>query len=435
MFIFKKPPALPRTLGPIVRVTETLGASIGNADTDANAVVLDARAAKSTSDLTWLYHAAKQHSNSSAFRKPGGRVVVLRTCPDQMQNPEAAATSEAIVGFAKSLAKENGSRGATVNLLRDSTGTSQQEQTTASSTNDAVEAPLQWLLSHQSCYVTGQELSVSGQPYSQPTTAKSDDKTTGAVLITGAAGAIGKATAEFLCANHDAGKPPAKLLLVDHPSTESKLKQIANDLAAKGASEVDTLPLDLVQCDAASILSETGTLMGAGFCRVLHAAGITRDKTLRNMDLETSWLPVLQVNLEATMAIDQALLSTPGALVDSSEGYSAFVYISSISGISGNAGQSNYAATKAGLLGYAEAMARLHSNHGFRVVSPGFIQTDMTQKMPLLVRTIASRLNALGQAGQPEDVAAAIAFLSSPEAAGLAPGLNLRVCGLFMGGR
>lgn len=484
MFIFKQPPTLPRTFSrSIIRVTETLGspssspsaastAAANNHDDenargvvnkDADAIVLDARAATTTADLTWLYHAAKKHANTNAFRAPGGRVVVLRTCPDQLlllsrqkqnQNqkftPQAVAVSEAIVGFTKSLAKENGSRGATVNLLCDATGITPTATNTTTNhiTTDAVEAPLQWLLSNQSCYVTGQELSVSGQPNYSHATPSTNTSKPEVVLITGAAGAIGKSTAEFLCNNNnnspDASKPPPSLLILDHPSTEAKLQQIAKELADTTGDAnqiIETLPLDITQDNAGSIIAERGAQMG-GFNRVLHAAGITRDKTLRNMDLEASWLPVLQVNLEATMNIDQALLSTPGALVvshdgDEEEGYSGFVYISSISGISGNAGQSNYAASKAALLGYAQAMSQQYDSnkYGFRVVSPGFIQTDMTQKMPFLVRIIASRLNAMGQAGQPEDVAAAIAFLSSPEAAGLTPGLNLRVCASFMGGR
>jgi 3-oxoacyl-[acyl-carrier protein] reductase len=412
-----------------------------NKNNEVNAIVLDARSATSLSDLTWLYEAAKKHSESAAFRKPGGRVVIMRSSGQHQQEPEAVAVNEAIVGFGKSLAKENGPRGATVNLVCDATT---RQQHGADEKDDPCSAPLTWLLSHESSYVTGQELTVDGPPSQRV----SHDNKEGAVLITGAAGAIGKATADYFCnsnnnesAKHARPIEPPNLLLVDHPSTQGALELLAQHLTESSADlqppDVHVLPLDVTHPDAGATLAQEGSRYG-GLERVIHAAGITRDKTLRNMDYESSWSPVLQVNLQAVMDIDKTLLSTPGSLLggaDSSSTGASFVYFSSTSGIAGNAGQSNYAASKAGLLGYAQAMSSANPQHHFRVVSPGFIATDMTAKMPFLVRTVASRLNALGQAGQPMDVAATVAFLSSREAAGLAPGSNLRVCGLFMGGR
>ena len=429
-FLLRGPPKLIRSNRPIVRITETLSkSSINNATTtdpgkerdgSTNAVVLDARDAKCLSDLTWLYKAAQKHSGSAAFRKPGGRVVILRASSlssSSLNNPETVAVQEAIVGFAKSLAKENGTRGATVNLLCDETGAK-------ISKDDACTGPLDWLLSCESAYVTGQEMRIT----KLAATAYDSAECKGGILVTGAAGAIGKATAEYF-ANNDPTTEASNLLLVDHPSTENKLDQIASKLSDKS---VDILPLDLTQEGASDTLAKEGTRLG-GLKRIIHAAGITRDKTLIKMEYESSWLPVLQVNLQAAINIDKVLLDTPGALCPSNS--SSFVYFSSTSGINGNAGQSNYAASKSGLLGYAVAMGHNHPQHNFRVVSPGFIATDMTAKMPWLVRMIGSRLNALGQAGTPEDIAAAVAFLSSREASGLAPGMNLRVCGMFMGGR
>lgn len=414
-FIFKKPPALPRSARPIVRITETFGGSASSADKNANALVLDARKARTVSDLTWLYESAQRHADSSAFRKAGGRIVVLRPCPSQLNKDIAALTAtEAMVGFAMSLAKENGGRGATVNLIRDSTpGSDASDKTMAD--------PLDWLLSHGSSYVTGQELILTDSLKS------GSSSENGAILVTGAAGGIGKATVEFLDKNKDS-HPCSKLLLLDHPATEPKLKQIADSLSI----ETETLGLDITTAEAKSTITDAAMGMG-GFERVIHAAGITRDKTIKNMDFDKQWNPVMKVNLESNMDIDQALLNVDGALMKNSP--SSFVYFSSTSGVSGNAGQSNYAATKAGLLGYTKAVAESNPNHAFRVISPGFIATDMTQKMPWMVRTIASKLNAMGQAGAPEDVAAAVAYLTSPESHCLEPGFHLRVCGLFMGGR
>lgn len=469
MFIFKRPPALLRSPRPLVCVTESLPAasssSVNTTDTTAdtlqpetNALVLDARKATSLQDLNWLYHTAQKYSNSNAFRKPGGRAVILRSCPsvfsqnNTQSRIEAETVSEALVGFAKSLAKENGSRGATVNLIRDACLATTDDGPLAANDDDnddeSVKGPLQWFLSSQSCYVTGQEMVVTDVTDKSQFTRKQSNADEGAVMITGAAGAIGKATAEFLHADQQHGpeKPtgPKKFLLIDHPSVESKLNQLAESLINKSlggpyasSPTVEVLPLDVTQEDAGEIVANAGMEMG-GVERVIHAAGITRDKTLRKMDYESSWRPVLKVNLEASFSMDQALLSAPGALWNTMNGASSsasFVYISSTSGIAGNAGQTNYAASKSGLLGYAKAMSDVYPQHRFHVVSPGFIETEMTQKMPFLVRLVASRLNALGQAGQPEDVAAAIAFLSSRDAIGLAKGSNLRVCGLFIGGR
>ncbi|CAB9504088.1 oxoacyl-[acyl-carrier-protein] reductase FabG [Seminavis robusta] len=431
MFLFKQPPNLPRCSHRIVRLTESFRGNPADTgisqvssedESNPNGFVLDARSVQTIEDLSWLYRTARKHSTSQAFRKPGGRVVIIRSCPTQIEEPESVAASEAIVGFAKSLAKENGTRGATVNLIRDATPFNDAE--------NALEKPLEWLLSHHSCYVTGQEIVVSANPRIPAEIVENRS-----ILISGAAGGIGRATAKFLNTEQ---QPSSKLLLVDHPSTQSKLDQVAVDLRATAPPQrqVEVLPLDLTQADAGEILAQASADIG-GLERVIHAAGITRDKTLKNMDYESAWKPVLEVNMGAAFKIDHALLSTPGALLPTTTGNcgSSFVYFGSTSGISGNAGQSNYAASKSGLLGYAEAMAKRHPEHSFRVVSPGFIDTDMTGKMPFLVRMVASKLNALGQAGKPEDVAAAVAFLSSPEATGLAPGFHLRVCGMFMGGR
>ena len=101
---------------------------------------------------------------------------------------------------------------------------------------------------------------------------------------------------------------------------------------------------------------------------MLHAAGITRDKTFGKMDADSHWNPVIDVNLRAVASIDAALLSTSGALADGGAG---FVSFGSVSGVAGNAGQSNYSTSKAGLMGYAKAMGEAHPAQRFAVVAPG----------------------------------------------------------------
>jgi 3-oxoacyl-[acyl-carrier protein] reductase len=140
---------------------------------------------------------------------------------------------------------------------------------------------------------------------------------------------------------------------------------------------------------------------------------------------EQSWDQVVDINLSAVMAIDQVLLAE-NILRDEAR----LVYLSSISGISGNFGQTNYALTKAALIGYVAAQAPLLAARGICInaVAPGFIETAMTQEMPFMAREIGRRLNSVKQGGQPRDVAELVTFLCTPGACGIS-GETIRVCG------
>jgi 3-oxoacyl-[acyl-carrier protein] reductase len=160
---------------------------------------------------------------------------------------------------------------------------------------------------------------------------------------------------------------------------------------------------------------------------VVHNAGVTRDKTLKRMNAE-QWDEVLDVNLGSVLRIDQALagLVRAGGRV---------ICLASIAGIAGTVGQTNYAAAKAGLLGHVRRRASELAARRITVnaVAPGLIETRLTAAMPVFVREAGRRLSALGQGGQPRDVAEAITFLASPGAAGIS-GSVLRVCGgAFLG--
>ncbi|MFT4070244.1 SDR family oxidoreductase, partial [Paraburkholderia sp.] len=157
---------------------------------------------------------------------------------------------------------------------------------------------------------------------------------------------------------------------------------------------------------------------------VVHNAGITKDKTIAKMT-DAAWQSVIDINLSAQERIDDALLAG-GILRDGGR----IVAVSSISGIAGNPGQTNYATSKAGVIGRVESMAPRLSARGITInaVAPGFIETQMTAKIPLAIREAGRRMNSMSQGGQPADVAQTIAWLAQPGSAGVT-GQVVRVCG------
>jgi 3-oxoacyl-[acyl-carrier protein] reductase len=203
---------------------------------------------------------------------------------------------------------------------------------------------------------------------------------------------------------------------IDRPQEEGVLGQTLAGFNGLG------LPLDITAPDApARIAEELAKLGGADI--VVHNAGITRDKMLKNMPGHF-WDQVLDVNFGAILRINERLFD---------EGFNKggrMVCISSIGGIGGNAGQTNYGATKAGVIGYVEALAPELARRGgaINAVAPGFIETQMTAAMPAVPREVGRRLSSLGQGGLPIDIAEAVTFFASPLAAA-ANGCTLRVCG------
>ncbi len=158
----------------------------------------------------------------------------------------------------------------------------------------------------------------------------------------------------------------------------------------------------------------------------MHNAGITRDKLLANTDAER-WSSVIEVNLASILRMNEALLAEDGLR----EG-GRVVLVSSIAGIAGNRGQSNYAASKAGVIGLVDGYSadRALRARGITVnaVAPGFIETEMTAKIPLGTRELGRRLNSLAQGGLPVDVAETIAYFAA-DAQAAVTGNVVRVCG------
>jgi 3-oxoacyl-[acyl-carrier protein] reductase len=335
--------------------------------------------------------------------RPSGRLIILATPPAECVSAAAAAAQRAIEGFTRSMAKEVG-KGATGQLVQVAPGG-----------EVAIESTLRFLLSGRSAYVSGQVVRIGG-PVALDGPAPPDDwerPLAGRVAaVTGASRGIGAAIASVLV------RDGAEVVCIDVPAQGEALTEVANRIGAT------SLQLDITGADAPQTLARQMEERHGGLDLIVHNAGITRDKTLGRME-EAQWDAVLEVNLSAPERLNAALLEG-----DVLRAGGSIVAVSSVSGIAGNRGQSNYATSKAGLIGMVDALAPEMVRRGgaINAVAPGFIETQMTAAMPLGTREAGRRLNSLAQGGQPVDVAETIAWLGAPASAGV-NGNVIRVCG------
>ncbi|MDT3398239.1 3-oxoacyl-ACP reductase [Streptomyces sp. B1866] len=375
------------------------GAGAGETGTRPSVLVFDATGITDSGQLSALYAFFHPRIRSLA---PNGRVVVVGTPPELVSDVSEATAQRALEGFVRSVGKEL-KRGATANLLLVAPGA-----------ENAVESAVRFAISPRSAYVSGQVVRIAGAK-KVPAPADWERPLDGKVaVVTGASRGIGAVVAETLA------RDGAQVVVLDIPAQAEDLRRVA------GRIDGTALELDITAADAADRLAEHLKEHHGGVDVVVHNAGITRDKTLGRMDAKR-WDSVLAVNLTSVERLTARLLEGSSPVLRDG---GRVIATSSISGIAGNVGQTNYAASKAGLIGYVQSLAPAASGRGITVnaIAPGFIETQMTAAVPLFIREAGRRMNSMKQGGQPVDVAEAVAFFASPGSAGVT-GQVLRVCG------
>ncbi len=369
--------------------------------TSVVAAVLDLTQIETPADLETLRAALGPALKSL---DPTGRVIVLGRPVESASSVAQAAARRAVEGIVRSIGKEMRAGGTANTVL------------VAEGADSAVDAVVRFLLSGRSAYVSGQVFSVGAPVGSIEAPADWDAPLAGKVaVVTGAARGIGAAIAEVLT------RDGATVVCVDVPSASGPLAEIANRLGGSALS------LDVTAADAGQQIVDHATSRHGGVDIVVHNAGITRDKLLANTEADR-WASVLEVNLLSILRMNEALVP---AIREGGH----IVNVASIAGIAGNRGQTNYAASKAGVIGMTAALAKdegvLAKKVTVNAVAPGFIETEMTAKVPFATREVGRLMNSLSQGGKPVDVAETIGFFAWDASRGVT-GNTVRVCGQMM---
>ena len=393
---------------PVSGVLKSVGAAVASAPgsngDSFKALVFDATGVAESGSLRELW----------AFFGPSirrvaksGRVIVLGTPPASCSSSREATAQRALEGFVRSVGKEVG-KGATAQLVYVEPGA-----------EAGLESTLRFFLSPRSAYVSGQVVRV-GPPVAAAAKTRSpidwSKPLAGKVcLVTGASRGIGEAIASVL------ERDGAHVVGLDVPALGDELRAVT---ASLGGS---SLELDITADDAPAMIASHLLDAHGGVDVVVHNAGVTRDKKLGGMS-EDKWDVLMNINLSSEERINDELLAR-----DVIRSNGRIVCVSSIAGIAGNSGQTNYATSKAGVIGMVQSLAPSLAERGVTInaVAPGFIETKMTAAVPFAIREAGRRMNSMSQGGLPVDVAETIAWYASP-GSGSVNGNVVRVCGQML---
>jgi 3-oxoacyl-[acyl-carrier protein] reductase len=220
-------------------------------------------------------------------------------------------------------------------------------------------------------------------------------------LVTGASRGIGAAIADELAAQG--------ATVIGTATSETGARAIADRLGTNGHGRV----LDVANAESIdTVINAIAKDIGA-ISILVNNAGITRDNLLMRMKDE-DWQAILDTNLTSVYRTSKVVMR---AMMKARKG--RIINIASVVGVTGNAGQTNYAAAKAGIIAFSKSLAKEIGSRGVtvNVVAPGYIATDMTKDLPEDAKQVLMNQIALGRLGEPADIARAVAFLAGPSAA------------------
>ncbi|EDY86628.1 3-oxoacyl-(acyl-carrier-protein) reductase [gamma proteobacterium HTCC5015] len=360
------------------------------------ALVFDASGIKNSAQLRQMYDFFHPVARKMA---KSGRLIVIGRTPELCKDPKEQTAQRALEGFVRSCGKEI-RKGSTSQLIYVAPGAENQ-----------LDSTLRFFLSSKSAYVSAQVVRIS-KAAEQSVSNWEKPLAEKVALVTGASRGIGKAIAETLA------RDGAKVVCLDIPPSEEELKAVATELGG------EALALDITAEEAPQTITDYFKNNHQGLDIIVHNAGVTRDKTLGRMKPQF-WDMTLDINLSSEERINDALLAA-----DAINENGRVICVSSISGIAGNMGQTNYSTSKAGVIGMVQSMSPVlnKKNITINAVAPGFIETAMTAAIPFAIRQAGRRMNSMSQGGLPVDVAEAIAWYANPASAGVT-GNVVRVCG------
>ena len=317
----------------------------GDKESAFKVAIFDASGIQSSEQLIELY---KFFNPIARQIQASGRVIVVGITPETAKTLKQAVAQRALEGFVKSVGKEF-KKGIAAQLVYVDDGAA-----------DNIESTLRFLASPRSAYVSGQVIRVSKAEvldvdWAKPLAGKT-------AVVTGASRGIGEAIAHVLA------RDGAHVICLDVPQQQADLDRVAAEIGGS------TLAIDITAADAGQKIKEAAAAQG-GLDVIVHNAGITRDKMLANMKPEL-WDLVININLSAIERVNEYLMNNQGINANG-----RIVCVSSISGIAGNLGQTNYAASKAGVIGVVKMTAPfLQQGVTINAVAPGFIETEMTKE-------------------------------------------------------